>query len=357
MSTYYINGEGKTDLTRCVMDLIDGATTYIKTGNFLFQDETVICTLRETMRKGIPLFIISNLRDPEESGGKRKSKPEEINVDMHLPYLDELRKEGAHCHFLDELHAKFIIIDGTKSLLMSANYAPNSLGRNIETGILLGEEETKDLEFVFDKLYMNADIQHFEYRNERKHVRRKTNLIPDGTFDNLNSRLRLTISSPDANGNLSRTNLAKCRVTSIYESIIGIIEKAEDYVFIVSWHFRALDKLPRFIQAVKSALNRGVKVYLYSNTQGISASLNESLMAIEQLKVLGCESYGDDNNHSKCVLNEQNGIIFTANIDGVHGMTSGFEVGCMLDNDQHMEVVNHVISLIQEQKNKNNNHE
>lgn len=354
MNTYYINGGGTTELTNCVMDLINGATSYIKTGNFLFQDETVINTLHNTMRKGIPLFIISNLRDPEESGGRRRSNSEEINVDMHLPYLDDLRREGAHCHFLDELHAKFIIIDGTQGLLMSANYAPNSLGRNIETGILLGADETKDLEFVFDKLYMNADIQHFEYRHDQKHVRRKTNLIPEGTFDNINSKLRLTISSPDINGNQSRTNLAKCRVTSIYESIIGIIAAAEDFVFIVSWHFRALERLPRLMRAVQSALNRGVKIYLYSNTQGISASLRESLDAIDQLKALGCESYGDDNNHSKCVLNEKDGIIFTANIDGVHGMTTGFEVGCMLSKDQHLEVLNHVISLVQKQNSNNN---
>lgn len=347
MSSYFVNGQGKTDLTSCVMDLINHAHTYIKTGNFLFQDESIIDALQEAMTRGVVLFVISNLRDPEETSGKKHSSTtEEIVVDMQLPYLNELRHSGAHCHFLDELHAKFIITDGDKSLLMSANYARNSLDRNIETGILLNSDETKDLEYVFDKLYLNADIQNFEYSKDKKKVRRNTALIPEDSFDCIKSRLRLTISSPEIKGRKSKTNLAQCHVITIYESIVNIINNAKVFVFIVTWHFRCLEQLPDFVNAVKGALERNVKIYLYSNAYGESASLNDSLLAIRQLEDLGCENHGDDNNHSKCVLNEEEGIIFTANIDGIHGMTTGFEVGCMLDKEQFIDVLNHVVSLV-----------
>ena len=352
MSTYFVNGEGKTELTSRVMDLISGAKSYIKTGNFLFQDGSIIDALMEAMSRGVALFVISNLRDPDEIAGKRRSstEEEEIDGDMHMPYLNDLRRRGAHCHFLDELHAKFIIVDGKDALLMSANYARNSLDRNIETGILLNADEAKDLEYVFDRLYTNADIQNFEYNKDKKRIRRSTNLIPEDAFDCVGSKLRLTISSPDVNGRRSKTNLAKCKVTTIYDSIVRIIDKAKDFVFIVTWHFRRLDLLPEFVKAVKDALERGVKVYLYSNAYGESLSLKESLLSIAQLEAMGCENHGDDNNHSKCVVNEEEGIIFTANIDGVHGMTTGFEVGCMLDKEQHLDVLNHVISLVNRHK-------
>jgi phosphatidylserine/phosphatidylglycerophosphate/cardiolipin synthase-like enzyme len=299
------------------------------------------------MARGVALFVISNLRDPEETSGKKHSPTtEEVIVDMHMPYLDDLRRNGAHCHFLDELHAKFIIVDGEKGLLMSANYSRNSLDRNIETGILLKADETKEMEYVFDKLYTNADIQSFEYHKDKKRVRRNTNLIPEDTFDCINSNLRLTISSPETYKRKARTNLAECHVTTIYESIVSIINRAKVFVFIVTWHFRSLELLPDFLKAIQNAQKRNVKVYLYSNSYGESQSLNDSLMAIKQLEEMGCESHGDDNNHSKCVINEEEGIIFTANIDGVHGMTTGFEVGCMLDKDQHFVVLNHVVSLV-----------
>lgn len=347
MSTYFINGEGETELTQKVLDLIRNSTRYIKTANFLFQDKMVIDSLKEKMEEGIPLFVISNLRDPEESGQK-SSEGGGIVVDMHLPNLNELVKLGAHCHFLDELHAKFILIDGTIGIIMSANYTENSLGKNIETGLIIDGEEVKELEYVFDKLYTNADIQKFEYVQEKKHVKRKTVLIPADSFDDLHSRIRLTICSPEDKNpkKQTKTNLASCKVTTIYESIVSLINEAQGFVIIVSWHFRALNMLPDFVLAVKHAIQRGVKVSLYSNCFGQSTSLNASLEAINELESMGCASYGDDNNHSKCVVTERGGIIFTANIDGVHGMTTGFEVGCMLNDEQHLDVVSHVSSII-----------
>lgn len=351
MSTYYTNGEGKTELTQKVLDLIRNSKRYIKTANFLFQDKMVIDCLKERMEEGIPLFVISNLRDPEESGQK-PSEEGGIVVDMHLPNLNELVKLSAHCHFLDELHAKFILIDGSIGIIMSANYTENSLGKNIETGLIIEGEEVKELEYVFDKLYTNADVQKFEYVKEKKHVKRKTVLIPADSFDDLHSRIRLTICSPEdkQSKKSKKTNLSSCKVTTIYESIVSLINEAQEFVIIVSWHFRALNKIPDFVIAVKQAIHRGVKVSLYSNCLGQSTSLNASLEAINELESLGCVSYGDDNNHSKCVVNERGGIIFTANIDGVHGMNTGFEVGCMLNDEQHCDVVNHVLGMINRNK-------
>ena len=57
------------------------------------------------------------------------------------------------------------------------------------------------------------------------------------------------------------------------------------------------------------------------------------MSCIRELEGLGCTNYGDDCNHSKCVMSESEGILFTANIDGNHGMKNGFEVGCVLEEE------------------------
>lgn len=44
---------------------------------------------------------------------------------------------------------------------------------------------------------------------------------------------------------------------SIYDEILGIINKANEYVYIVSWHFKALNLLPEFTEAIKQAVDRG----------------------------------------------------------------------------------------------------
>ena len=73
---------------------------------------------------------------------------------------------------------------------------------------------------------------------------------------------------------------------------------------------------------------------LYSNTLQENFTQKESLRQIEFLESIGCKSRGDDNNHSKCVISESEGIVFTANIDGIHGMKTGFEVGCVLRGEE-----------------------
>ena len=107
-----------------------------------------------------------------------------------------------------------------------------------------------------------------------------------------------------------------------------------------------MERLPEFNDVIKAAINRGVNVYLYSNDKGQVGSLEASVIAIQQLEKMGCKSYGDDNNHSKCVLSEKEGIIFTANIDGNSGLKSGFEVGCILTETQRQMAENHIQELI-----------
>ena len=49
------------------------------------------------------------------------------------------------------------------------------------------------------------------------------------------------------------------------------------------------------------------------------------------------EFFADLFNHSKGVINEKKGLIFTANIDGFHGLRNGFEVGYILQEKQRIE--------------------
>lgn len=333
MSKYLINDKNHHELTQYIIETIRGAKEYIKTGNFLFQDYTIINELQDALRRGIAVFILTNISELERDAS-RNVGGESIN--MHLTNLKRLHQEGAHCRSLDELHAKFIIADGNKGIMMSANFAPTSLENNLETGLLLDEAELKDLEYTFDILYINSDTYLQESDEKRQSIRAKSP-VHRTAFDDkhITSRLRLTVAQHADTDEDSRraTNLRYCNVHTIYDDIIGIINRAQEYVYIVTWHFKALNLLPEFTDAIKRAIERGVWIYLYSNTKQDNYSQKESLRQIEYLESIGCKSTGDDNNHSKCVITESEGIVFTANIDGIHGMKSGFEVGCILQGE------------------------
>lgn len=344
MNSYLINGNNSMVLTNSIKDLIRGAKRYIKACNFLFQDNEVIELLREASARGVAIFIISNIR---LSDYNENEKPKKEPTNTTVPNLNNLKEIGCHVHLLSELHAKFIIKDGEQGILMSANFAANSLEKNTEAGIPILGPELSDMEYIFEMLYLSSDVSDIDKTKEKNVFLRKTRRLVIDRDNHLNSNMRFTINSEHKDN-----NLYNCHVHSIYNSILSIINKANKYVCIVTWHFKELDLLPEFKEAINKAIKRGVDIKLYSNYYGESDSLSSSRKAIDILKHMGCKNFGDNNNHSKCVISENAGIIFTANIDGKNGMLYGFEVGCMLNREQIGLAYDHINSLIEISKTK-----
>lgn len=364
MGKYIINDYyGNKELTEKIYSIIKNAKHYIKASNFLFQDPGTINLLKKVCNeKGIAIFILSNIRGEDsganwtindytdDSGQKKKIKemPEkETKMDNHLSYLKELHEKGLHIHLMDDLHAKFIIADGTDGVLMSANFSHGSLSNNTETGLILGLDEVRQLEYVFEELYIHADITLLTEQNLKNLAKRQRKPLSKDIFKNhaIESRIRLTVAASS-----KETNLSQMNEKSLYRSILKIINEAEDYIYIVTWHFKAIDKLKELLSAILKALNKGVKIYLFSNTEADVESKETSLRAIRTLTDMGCNSSGDNNNHSKCVISEKEGILFTANIDGMSGLKSGFEVGCIMTAEERDEAGKHIVKLIEKSK-------
>jgi len=339
MESYLKNGNGQYSLTMGIIDLIRGAKRYIKAANFLFQDARVISALQEAAKRGVAVFIISNIK--LEDYKEDSDYPVQVS-NTTLPNLNMLREIGCHVHILRELHAKFVIADGQSGIIMSANFASNSISKNTETGVLVYNKELDDLEYVFEKLYLSSDITDIDRNDHRNIFSKKTRLVQLDFNNHFKSNARFTIAS-----NKEGNNLRNCHVYSLLNEIIDIIVNAQKYLYIVTWHFKFLDQLPAIMEALKGAMKRGVKVTAYCNLYGQgSSSFNASRTEVKKLERMGCKVYGDDNNHSKCVLSETRGVVFSANIDGSTGLSSGFEVGCVLTNDQLIAATQHVRTLI-----------
>ncbi len=348
---YLLNDTVEHSLTDYIRVLITGTKRYIKISSFLMQDASISKMLMELASSGkAAVFLISNKRDQESEEYKESTilpLPQNgiektVGFDNHGKFLKELYYSGVHVRLLDNLHAKFVISDGDKGVIMSANLAPNSLYRNIETGLVINGFDTKELEYVFDTMYNHADIVRFQGASRNDITVKVDNKLDPKSIACIGGNIRLTVASS------TPTNLDLCKVHSIYDAIIDIIKDAREYVYITSWHFRIekKDSLREFINSIHDARRRGVAIYLYSNINTQCPSLQDSLMALKKLEKLGCISYGDDKNHSKCVLSESKGILFTANIDDKHGMTDGFEVGCMMNENQRKMAENHINNLI-----------
>lgn len=339
MSKYLINDSRTVELRSAVVDMIRSSRQYIKTGNFLFQDTELIQELEIAMERGVALFILSNPKGADEMP---MGKNQEGQVNTHIPNLKTLASHGAHCHFLDDLHAKFLVSDGDNGILMSANFAPTSLRGNLETGILLDKSESEELEYVFDILYTNADVYMLRGNEEFSQSSRSDAPVDPYLFgkDYIVSRLRLTLGQ----GKRKKTNLRDCHIRSLYDDILRIINEAEQYLYIFTWHFKELSHLPEFLLAINQAVSKGVDVHIHYNCKGRNEDITNR--EAEMLTTIGCKATCDGINHSKCVISEKDGIIFTANIDGESGLKSGFELGCLLTGKTLQDASKHVKSVV-----------
>lgn len=357
---YLTTGNAEDGLTKVILKAIEEAQHYIKLSSFLMQDYGIIDAIKKKSEEGkTAIFVLSNKKDKESeefvetirNGGN--SKKRELGFDNHQKFLKELFYSGIHVRLLDDLHAKFIICDGTTGILMSANIAPNSLHKNVETGIELDNEDILSLEKVFDVMYNHADIVKFIGANSKDVSIPVNNKLRPDILENIGGKLRLTV------GSNNNTNLSLCHICSIYDSIISIINNAHEYLYISTWHFKIKDEtLPEFMDSLKKACERHVNVCIYTNTDTPTPSVVLSKANLKQFHQWGCKTYGDGLNHSKCVISESEGIIFTANIDCVSGMKSGFEVGCMLTDSQRLTAkrhIDHLIEKIRRQRLKSSN--
>ena len=346
MGIFNYNYLGVNNLTADILSTIKNAKRYVKVCAFLMHEKEVKDLLIK--RAGnISVFILSN-RQSDEVFDFYEEGPEEIKI--QTSNLLDLELAGAHVKFINGLHAKFVIADGESGWITSANMNSNSLHANIETGVRLEGQNLAELESVFDHLFCNAD-GHLDIMKET--LAFNSNVCPlDNSFVQcFSGRLRITLSYnlPENDSSVPVGVLRNCKVTTLYNEILRIINNATSKLTIVTWHFNLFskykmkegtqkegsDKLEGFINAVKSARDRGVEIDTFSDPIGYEGSTRRSLISEEYLRdQLGCRIYHVRKNHSKCVVNEREGLMLTGNIDCMRSMEHGFEVGYLLDNQQ-----------------------
>lgn len=354
MADFLINTYNEFSLTDRIINMIRESKYYIKTGNFMFREPKMKEELLDACRRGVVVFILSNLGEDAErlmginSFGKKEYDP-------HLPNLNEFAEQGAHVRCMNELHAKFLVVDGKQGMIMSSNYTKDSLWGNPECGIVLDLDNTKCLESIFDTLFVHADDK-IEGSDKNGYKFRKVYSPidqPELFDDVLTGDLRMTLSSKIQKGkNTSISNFSFCEISDLYNSIVDAINDSKECLYLVTYSFRALDKLQKILEALINAAQRGVSINLFYNLDNKGSNA-----AVEKLRkeIPGINAQGILKNHAKFLLTEKTGLMFTANIDGEAGLLSGFELGVELTDTQWEEAKDGLILLIKENNKKINN--
>lgn len=323
---FFVTCKNNKGLLNSILQLISDAQDYIKICSFIIDNKAVFDSLKQKLKDGkISIFILTAVDDKKiKSDILDEDESSELSKSRHFEFIDELVKNGAHVRASSNAHAKFVIRDGVEALLMSANLTEPSLNNNEkgkdpndESGILLSDKKDINvLERIFDSIFLyGTEFRKFiNLKDKTQLISKNYNEIQKSDFPETNSNI---IWSYEKLHN------------HIYDKIIELINSGTEFIKLSTYSIVELKNLPELIDSIKNFLSKqNTVIHVFCRAMN---HRSDHLAACRILAELGVEIFGDMFNHSKGISVDNNeGVIFTANIDGKHGLKSGFEVGYVI---------------------------
>lgn len=329
-SQIYLTQEDNTILKNEILNIIQKSNDVLKICSFIITDKEIFeAILSKAQNTNTAIFILTQLDQTKLTDTfslfdfLTEEEIKESTALIHLKYIKILFDNGVHVRASISAHAKFIVSDRKTGFITSANLTNPSLTLNTESGVYLDEKSSSALDVLFDVIFQRGTSYRQFLSSNKKHkmlvvqsdVKIQKELLP--TYSQ--SNLRYTYESLTNN---------------LYEEIIRIISNANEYLYLSTFSIVGLEALPELTQAIKSAAERQVEIFIFCRGMNYR---HDHLKGAQVLHSCGSAIYGDLFNHSKGVINESQGMIFTANIDGNHGLKNGFEVGYVLSEIQRRE--------------------
>jgi len=335
----FLTQENNNSLKEEILRLITESKEVLKICSFIITDNEIFeAILNKAQSSNISIFILTQLDQAKLKNifslldYLTEEEIKENPSQTHLMHIKKLFDNGVHVRASVSAHAKFIIADRINGFITSANLTTPSLTFNTESGVYLTHKDSGELDKLFDVIFqMGSSYRQFissAKKNKifvvQSEIKIKKELLPDPSASNL----RYTYETETSN---------------LYEEIVSIINDASDYLYLSSYSIVGLDSLNELTLALQEAFRREVKINIFCRGMNYR---NDHLTGSQILSLGGCRIFADIFNHSKAIISEKRGMIFTANIDGFHGLKNGFEVGYILHEPQRQEFLDIHIDLI-----------
>ncbi|OJX36630.1 MAG: hypothetical protein BGO87_12585 [Flavobacteriia bacterium 40-80] len=338
--TIFLTQEGNVTLKNEILKIIGEATSVLKVCSFIITDQEIFSAiLNKAKETQVALFILTQL-DPTKLENSlslvdfiTEEEIKENPARTHLKYIKQLYDNGIHVRASLTAHSKFIVADRTIGFITSANFTTPSLTFNTESGAYLDEKSSEELDKLFDVIFLQGTTYKQFLGTKKK------------------GKMLVVQSEADIDSNLlPKSELSALRYTcenlsnNLLDEIVSIINQANEYLYLSTYSIVGLNSIEELFQSIKRAIERSVSVSIFCRGMNYR---NDHLEGVSKLSEIGCKVYADVFNHSKGVINEKTGMIFTANIDGNHGLINGFEVGSVLNETQRKEFLDFHKKLIE----------
>lgn len=323
----FVTNEFEQSIKSKLLELIESSTSSIKLCSFIISDPDIYSALMAKLKSSeTAIFILTQLDENKLSASLIAEDLSENFNQKHIDYIGRLYESGAHVRAAKSAHAKFIISDNKDAMIMSANITSPSLNTNPESGLLVDEEEVlSDLIQLFDIIYQyGTEFTKFKTASKSKQFIISRNITIENEWLSELSNNNLKFTWAESNRSLYHTMIEKIKNAPISKPLL-----------ISTYSVVGLGNIPELIEAIESYIQKGGTIKLFCRGMNYRA---DHLKNCQVLAELGVDIYGDVYNHSKGIVSSDSGILFTANIDGNHGLISGFEIGLTLNKEMSKKV-------------------
>ena len=328
--------EGSDSTIRdALVDLIRKAERRVFIASFLIGDDVVIAELlRAAARLRGGVYVITALDEISIKRGLSIEDEEGIPPEERQKDFRRLTEGGVYVRGHGSCHAKFAVADEKVALVGSANFVRNSFEVNNELSVIIHDKtQVKQATRLFTDLWFSGcewEVPPGSVYRVAKRSPDKSPVLPD---------------RPRGFGNeLVWTN--ELEQSHLLEEIQRLIDDANRELTLATYSIVGMTENHSLVfEHLQRAIQRGVAVRLHLRQR--NARPNEMIDVLAAAE-MGVQIHGDIRNHAKAVIADRRAaLVFSANLDANHGLTSGVEAGVRLENAESVaRVVNYFDYII-----------
>lgn len=312
-----------------VIELIASAEQNIFFCNFLLQDHDVVEALIAAARRlSGHVYLITTLKSDDFAIAGANDLDEEQDFEGHIEFVKRLSSVGLPIKARSDCHAKFMTVDDSVAIVTSANAVPTCYGNvkrangklreaNPENGVLLHtRQEVSRLANFFRAMwthgsnyFVKPDAGVFEVQQIRREASQISSAEP---------------TAPSSEGEVIWTAPSDPRIC---DRFVRMVQEAKHNLRISTWVIKGMEN-HRLGEAICDAADRGVFVDIL--VRGMNYRDDHRGQCYQLATAMGKQGriIGDYWNHSKAVIvDSQQAMILSANMDAQHGLDNGVEVG------------------------------
>jgi phosphatidylserine/phosphatidylglycerophosphate/cardiolipin synthase-like enzyme len=323
-----------SNLKTYLLELIRNARKKVFVVSFILTDHDIVQALIEKAAELTGRVCVVTCLDDQRLREGFADDPDDSDSGavLQMEARQHLTESGVWLRGCSECHAKYALADDVVAVVSTSNFEERPLTQGGEGGICLTDsQEVERLGRHFTRLWFERCDWDLPPGRAHTVARRQSRPSPSKVTQPVQRRTPAAVWT-DGNEHHILDNLQR------------IIDSAEKELLLATWD--AVDVAARpdiLINPLERARKRGVSIAMLSRRRNPSERSRASMRALANL---GIHVLGDKSNHAKgAIADKKVGLLFSANFDLTRGLTSGVEMGVVLDNTDALQDFYHYLSF------------